>query len=63
MVFEVYTDAAGHHLWRLKRKLNNEVMAVSARAYANRQDCVKSILVVKNLPVDTPVIDLSPPPN
>lgn len=62
MVFEVYTDAVGHHLWRLRRKTGDFVIAVSAMKYTTREECLECVRLVAAADVDTPVLVLESPP-
>lgn len=62
MVFEVYQDALGHHLWRLRRKSGEQVIAVSAMAYPDDECCMETIRLVMESSSETPVIILSEPP-
>ena len=47
MTYHVYKDAAGEWRWRLLAA-NNRNIANSGQGYANKQDCLDAIELVKN---------------
>jgi hypothetical protein len=55
--FEVYTDAAGEHRWRLVHD-NGNVLADSGEGYASRQKCRQGIESVKRNAPEADVIDV-----
>ncbi len=53
MAYYIYRDAQNYWRWRLKAA-NNRVIADSGEGYANKQDCLAGIQLVKgsaNAPV------------
>lgn len=54
MHFEIYTDKAGEHRWRLVAS-NGRVIADSGEGYKHLQDCRDAITKVKRVNADTPV--------
>ena len=55
--FEIYTDEAGEYRWRL-RAGNHKIIA-HGEGYANLQDCLHCIDLVRDLGDKTPVEDLT----
>jgi uncharacterized protein YegP (UPF0339 family) len=55
--FELYTDAAGKHRWRLRHR-NHNIIADSAQGYSSRQNAQKGISSVKRDAFGGAVVDL-----
>ena len=56
MKFELYKDGNNQWRWRLKAA-NGRIIADSAEAYVNRQDCVNGIKLVQDS-ADAPIIEI-----
>ena len=57
MKFEIYRDVADEYRWRLRA--DNHKIIAHGESYKNRQDCLACIDLIRNLPSDTPVKDLT----
>ena len=58
--FDVKRDNRQQWYWVFNGK-NGETIARSSEGYHNRQDCLHSIRIVKDMAADAPVWDLSTP--
>jgi len=58
--FDVKRDNQQQWYWVFNGK-NGETIARSSEGYHNRQDCLHSIRIVKDMAADAPVWDLSTP--
>ena len=57
MKFEYYKDKKGEWRWRLKAK-NGAIIADSGEGYVRKEDCLKGLMLVKNIDRKTPHVNL-----
>lgn len=57
MHFILYKDSQSQWRWRLRRDGNYKILADSAEAYWNRQDCLDAIGLIKKLAGSAPIYE------